>query len=204
MEWLSDGALPMGMVFFAMTVLGFFRKRAGHVVARAQYPKLAQKLGLEYRPSGYKTGVGQISGQYRGHQVTVDPDDQRRIYVRFRQSQGVDIWRHEHNKRPRPGLRSYRPSDRRVVGFFKTIHADAQTMERLEASRALGDLVDQLKNLKEIKSLSLTDTGVTAIFDFGAPPYIPADVVEIVLPALSGMAQLIEGEPEQAPLEKAL
>jgi hypothetical protein len=80
-DWLSLGALPIGLVFFAGTALGVARRRAGHVRARADYPALAQELGLEYRPSRYATGVGSLVGSIDGYRLLIDPDDQRRILL---------------------------------------------------------------------------------------------------------------------------
>src|SRR5690606_9153412 len=103
----GDGALPMGLLFFAGLVFGLVRRKTGHRLARKQYPELATRLGLTYRPSPYQSGVGTLSGEYRGFSVIVDPDEQRRIRLRFEGSPKVDLRNYEKEGRP--------PHDMRMV-----------------------------------------------------------------------------------------
>jgi len=193
----ADGAAPMGLIFFAIMAFGAFRKKAGHVVARAAYPGLAERLGLEHSPSPYKNGVGKIHGNYEGYLVTVDPDDQRRIFVRFSGAPEVELHSYEHNKRPNPGLKSFRPPTGVLSGQFKTAHASDDMMENFLASERLPALLKPLKFLRELKTLSVTPGGVTAVFDYGSPPFIPAGIVDDVLPRLVGLAGVFEpGHPD--------
>src|SRR5690606_39370728 len=91
MSFFGDGALPLGMVFFAGLVFGVLRRKSGHRAAARGYPDLATRLGLTYKPSSYRSGVGSLVGTYQGFVVIVDPDEQRRIRVRFEGAPAVDL-----------------------------------------------------------------------------------------------------------------
>jgi hypothetical protein len=188
----------MGMLFFGIMVLGFMRRQAGNVVARGLYPGLAKKLGLSYEPSEYKKGVGRLTGDYGGYRVTVDPDDQRRIFVRFAAAPAVELHSYAHNKRSSPGQRSFRPASRILSQQFKTAHASAPLIEAFNDDKALPALLKPIKFIRELKTLSVTSGGVTAIFEYGNPPYIPAGIVEDLLPRLVGLARIFE-PPVEAP-----
>ncbi|HXS16041.1 MAG TPA: hypothetical protein VN764_02570 [Polyangiaceae bacterium] len=193
---LSSGALPMGMVFFGIMVAGVVRRKAGHVTARSQYPRLGAKLGLTYTPSSYKSGVGRLDGVMDGFRITVDPDDQRRIYVRFNHAPAVELHSYVHNKRPAPGTRSVRLMSPRLNNLFKTTHADDAVAARLN-SADLDEPLKPLKFLRTLKTLSVTSSGITAVFDYGNPAYIPAEVIDDVLPRLLAVARVVEGTPAQ-------
>jgi hypothetical protein len=191
-EFFSDGALPMGMLFFAIMVLGFVRRKAGNVVARSQYPGLAGRLGLKYVPSTYKTGVGRLEGDFRGFRVSVDPDDQRRIHVRFSGQPAIELHSYVHNKRSRQGQKSFRPTSRVLSQLFKTAHASPSLIETLNADERLAQQLKPVKFIRQLKTLSVSSSGVIAVFDYGNPPYIPAGIVEDLLPRLATLAQVVE------------
>ncbi len=205
---LSGGALPMGMVFFGIMVAGFVRRKAGHVTARNQYPRVAAQLGLTYTPSAYKTGVGKLDGVIDGYRVTVDPDDQRRIYVRFNHAPAVELHSYAHNKRPAQGTRSVRLVSPRLNALFKTTHADDSVAARLNDAKELDGQLKPLKFLRQLKTLSVTSSGITAVFDYGNPAYIPREVIDDVLPRLLAVARVVDGKGEQvssvptAPLDR--
>ena len=193
----NSSMLPIGMVMFAITVGGALRKRAGHIVARAHYPKLAEELGLSLTASRYASGVGKLTGTFQGFSVTVDPDDQRQIRVSFSRPVGVELWMHEHNKRPPPGMRTFRPKSSALASLFRTAHGEEEAISKLEAAPDLDELA-KLRRLRPLKSLSVTDRGVTAVLDYGSPPFIPADVVRSLLPRLVQLARVFD-EPMDSP-----
>lgn len=182
----------MGILFFGLTVFGFVRRKAGHVVARSQYPALAQKLGLAYTASPFKSGVGRLDGEVDGFRITVDPDDQRRIYLRFSSAPAIELQSYAHNKRPAPGQRSFRPTSSVLGQLFKTSHGSTEMIERLEADEEISGVLKPLKFVRSLKTLSVTSSGVTAVFDYGNPPFIPADVVQDTVPRLIRLAQTFE------------
>jgi len=188
-DWLSLGALPIGLVFFAGTALGVLRRRAGHVAARADYPALAQEFGLAYRPSRYATGVGGLTGSIDGFRLVVDPDEQRRILLSWPVPPGIVLYRKADNRRPPPGFAPIRLKNSRASAFFATSLTTAAGAERLGAGDALEPFIQKLADIRALKDTSITEAGITLTFDYGSPPFIPARVVRHVLPALLKLAR---------------
>ncbi len=191
-NWLSQGAMPFGFVMFAGMIFGFLRRKAGHRLAAARYPALAEKLGLTYKPSRYREGVGQIVGRYEGYSVVVDPDDQRRIRVVFQTEPQVDLRNYDNAASRSLGLEPYFSADKRFASFFKTSFVGEKAYEALEALKKPSELTEPLRAIHQLKQLNVTPSGVSAVFDFGNPPYIPAEVVEGVLPRLIRIARVFE------------
>jgi hypothetical protein len=191
-DFFGGASLPMGMVFFGLMVFGVIRRQAGNIVARAQYPESAKRLGLAYEPSPYKKGVGRMEGMYQGFRVTVDPDDQRRIFLRFASAPAVELHSYVHNKRSSSGQRPFRPTSRVLSQQFKTAHGSQSVIDAVNAHPDLPGELRPFKFLKQLKTLSVTSAGVTAVFDFGNPPYIPVSIVEDVLPRLALLARVLE------------
>jgi hypothetical protein len=182
----------MGMLFFGIMVYRVLRRKAGNVVARAQYPDLAKKLGLTYQPASFKDGVGRLEGTYDGYRVVVDPDDQRRIYLAFASRPAVAMHSYVHNRRSLAGQRSFRPASGVLAAQFKTAHASSEVIAALGAAQDLPETLRPLKFLRELKTLSVTESGVIAIFDYGNPPFIPVATVEDVLPRLVRLARVFD------------
>lgn len=189
-DWISG--VGMGFLFFGITVFSVLRRKTGNMVARSQYPALAARLGLRFEPSSYKAGVGRLVGDYQGFHTTVDPDDQRRIYLRFKSSPEVSLHSYGHNKRPMGARRAFRPESRVLSVLFKTAHASDEMIERLNENEALSAVLKPLKFIRELKTLSVTESGIVAVFDYGNPPFIPASVVEDVLPRLASLGKVFE------------
>lgn len=189
MDWFSLGALPLGLVFFAGTALGVLRRRAGHVAARADYPGLAQELGLVYRPSRYTTGVGSLSGTIDGFKLVVDPDDQRRVWLTWSEPPGIVFYRHSETRRPPPGLSPIRFKNQRVAAFFSTTLATTVAAGKFGSGDEVEPFVRTLADLPALKDVSITLAGISLSFDFGSPPFIPAGVVRRVVPAMISLAR---------------
>ncbi len=196
----SSQAVPVGLVFFGSMVLGFLRRRVGNQKASKRYPALAAQLGLTHRPSRYQKGVGTLTGEYQGFAVVVDPDEQRRIRVKFKGRPRVDLRNYEVPTPPPQGMGTLFSRDKHFDAFFKTRHVGSEERARLEVLERPSELLAPFRHLRELKQLSVTDSGVSAVFDFGNPPHIPADVVEAVLPALVDLARLIE-DPDEPPAQ---
>jgi hypothetical protein len=173
-------------------VFAFLRRRAGNQQATKQYPALATRLGLTHRPSRYEKGVGTLSGEFRGFDVVVDPDEQRRIVVKFRGQPRIDLRSYDIPTPPPQGMGTLFSRDKQFDAFFKTRHVGSDEQARLEELPRPSELLAPFRHVRELKQLSMTASGVSAVFDFGNPPHIPADVVEGLLPAMVELARLIE------------
>ena len=192
MEWLKQGALPVGMLMFAITTGGFLLRRTGYHVARKSYPKLAEHLGLSYKPSRYASGVGTIAGLLSGRRVVIDPDDQRHLRVAFLHPPGLELWMHAHNRRAPPGMESFRPRSHAAASLFQTAHGTPDAICRFNESDPWIELGPRLRRIRALKGLSVTGAGITLSFDFGSPPYIPADLVRELVPELLRVAETLE------------
>lgn len=192
MSWMSDGALPLGMLFFASMVFGLVRRKAGHRLAAKHYPALARRLGLSHQPSRYRSGIGSLRGELAGFAVVVDPDDQRCIRLRFAGGPQVDLRSYARDTGPPHGMQTVFTRDKKFDGYFKTRWAGANERKILEGLDDPGALLAPLRATRELKELHVTSAGVTCVFDYGSPPYIPAQVVEDLLPALVRLARVFE------------
>jgi hypothetical protein len=192
-DWLPEGALPIGLLLFAGTLFAFARRRAGFLLAKKQLPELAPRLGLRFKEPTYRRTIGSLTGRLDGYSVIVDPDDQRAIIVRFQDGPKLELRTYEHFTGTPHGLRHFRSGRRRFDGFFKTRYVSDEVARRLEAVTDLGRLVEPFKGAyyRQIKSLTITAAGVTCVFDFGTPPYIPAGAVEQLLPAMLALAKVV-------------
>lgn len=188
----SSQAVPVGLVFLGGMLLTVLRRKAGHRKAQGGYPELAQRLGLTYRPSPYRRGVGTLSGEHDGYSIVVDPDEQRRMRVKFRGAPRVDLRSYEHGARAPHGLGTIFSSDKGFDAYFKTRFAAEDERAHIEALRRPSELIEPLCAVRELKELTITQSGVACLFDYGNPPYIPVDVVESLLPALVKLARALD------------
>lgn len=192
MDWTVLKALPIGLVMFTSLVWGVYKRRAGHRHAREDYPALAARLGLVYRPASSKNQIGQMLGTLRGYSVLVDPDDQRKIIVRFSGSPNLDLRNYESPRRSSQ-LRYFTFRQRVANDFFKTRYVDSDIAERLNAADVSVLLAPFTQRYRyDVKQLNLTEHGVTCVLDFGNPPHIPVVAIEVLLPALLDFAEVIE------------
>jgi len=118
--------------------------------------------------------------------------------VRFNHAPAVELHSYVHNKRPSLNTRSVRLMSARLNALFKTTHADDSVAARLNNAQELDELLKPLKFLRTLKTLSVTSSGIVAVFDYGNPAYIPAEVIDDVLPRLLAVARVVDREGEQA------
>ncbi|HMA97560.1 MAG TPA: hypothetical protein VKP30_32975 [Polyangiaceae bacterium] len=185
-------ALPIGLLMFASLAWGYFRRRSRQRDAQLAFPDLAQRLGLVFRPASDPRQIGQLHGTLRGYAVTVDPDEQRKLIVRFRGEPRIDLRSYEGPRCP-VGLKYYSSPNRALNKFFPTRFASDEMAQRLDRAH-LDPLLEpfQRRYRHAVKQLNITQHGVTCVLDFGNPPHIPALAVEELLPALLDWAELIE------------
>jgi hypothetical protein len=193
-EWLTKGALPIGLLMFAGMFLAVLLRRIRFKRTAASFPALATKLGLRFKQPSSSRAIGSLQGRYQGYQVFVDPDEQRRINVRFSSEPRIDLRNYEHRNRPPLGMHTFFSGDKRFDGFFKTRYVDDEVGERLTQVEDLTALLRPFQGAyyRQLKQLNVTTNGVTCILDFGNPPHIPPAAVEHLLPAMVSLARVIE------------
>jgi hypothetical protein len=194
-------SLPIGLLMFVGLAWAFFRRRARQRQAQSDYPELAARLGLAYRVPSIPSQIGQLFGTLRGFPVTVDPDEQRKLIVRFHGEPKVDFRSYEGPRCP-AGFSYYTSQKREVDEFFKTRYAGVEVARLLDAAN-LGPLVAPFRERYRhaVKQLNITQHGVTCVLDFGNPPHIPMEAVEALLPVLLDWANLIEPPPSDTSRE---
>jgi hypothetical protein len=202
MDWLSSGALPIGFLMFFGMVYAFVKRRASHKLASRAFPSLAQRLGLNFKPSPYRGGIGSLSGTLRGYRVFVDPDEQRKISLHFSSERGVLLRNYKDNKRPGQGLNWLYSGDKRFDGYFKTRYADDRVAENIRGYKAWRPIVLELEQAfrRELTQFNVSETGITLMLDFGNPPHIPAKAVERLLDIALKFARVIDPENAAAVL----
>lgn len=192
MDWSALKAMPFGLVMFIGLVWGFFRRRARFRRAKDDYPTIAERMGLKFRAGSSSTQVGQLYGVLRGFPVLVDPDEQRKIIVRFNGAPAIDLRNYESPKRT--SLLKYVTFRERIVNeYFKTRLAAPELIERLsqlDVSALIEPFTQRYRY--EVKQLNVTTHGVTCVLDFGNPPHIPGAAIEALMPALLDWAEAIE------------
>jgi hypothetical protein len=182
------------MLMFAGMFIALVLRRARARRAARDFPLLARELGLDFRPSPHQRAIGTLSGEFMGYRVFVDPDEQRRITVRFEHEPGVDFRNYEQARGAPRAMSTFYSGDKRFDAFFKTRYADDEVAERLADVPKPSRLLDPFRGqyYRELKQLNITSNGVSCVFDFGNPPHIPAEAVGLLLPAMVGLARVIE------------
>lgn len=199
MDWLSDGALPLGFLMFFGMIFAFIKRRAGHKLASRSFPKLGERLGLTYKASRYRAGIGTLVGELDGYRVFVDPDEQRKLSLHFESAPGILLRNYTQNKRPPEGLSRLVSGNRRFDQFFKTRYSDDEVSRRIREYRGWSKLIEQLEQdfRRELKQCNVSETGITLVLDFGNPPHMPGAAVEQLLRLLVTFASVIEGRAQR-------
>lgn len=172
--------LSIGFAMAALTVFFALRSRLNEKRARKGLPVLAEELGLNFKPSPYKTGIGKLNGVFAGFRVIVDPDDSQSIRILLEQPLDLEL-RSTSERRPlRSGQRRFEPGLREVARALPTCQGSEAAIERFETAESAPDVARFLR-LRTVKSLILTESGLTIHFDFGRPPHLPAPIVRETL-----------------------
>ena len=189
-DWLK--AVPIGIVFFASTILAATRRKAGRALAQREYPALAERLHLTREPPRYAGWAGKLAGHYEGRRVVVEPDEHSRLLMEFRMPLGVDLRSYERWKRDPPGLQGF-SLGKELDAWLDNRFCLEDKVEAMRNNAELAGLLQELRDATErLKEFTVDETKIECVVEFGSPPYIPARVVERCLPVLSRLAALLE------------
>jgi hypothetical protein len=198
-QFLSNGALPIGLLMFLGSALAFAMRKSGRRHAIKAFPALAGELGLSFVPPRYGQAQGTLVGEIDGRRVHVDPDEQQRILVRFKPGASsnpiaIDLRTYEHSLRAPFGMVTLYTNEREFDRFFRTRFASEALASRLAETQGLAESVAAFRGTfaRNLRGLSVTGEGVTVTLDFGRPQHIPAEAVRELLPACLDLAELIE------------
>lgn len=188
-------SVPIGLVMFGVMAWGYIRRRARRNATRSGYPALAERLGLEHRRPTRINDVGQLHGVWRGYRICVDPDEQRKIIVRFAGEPLIDLRSYEVPRCP-VGMKTFGARDRAVNAYFRTRYASDAIAERLNEADLVRLTLPFSRDYRHaVRDLNITQHGVTCTLDFGNPPHIPTQAILELLPALIDWAEVIEPSP---------
>lgn len=193
-DLLSQGALPIGFLMFFGMAFAFVKRRATHKLASRAFPELAARLGLVYKSSPYRGGIGTLSGVLDGYRVFVDPDEQRTLSLHFEGAPPVLLRSYSQNQRPPVELGRLYSGDRSFDAFFKTRYADDEVAVRIQQYKQWRPLIAALEGefRRELTQFNVSDTGVTLVVNFGNPPHIPGGAVERLLEIMVCFARVID------------
>lgn len=192
--WLGQGGLPLGAVLLVSLLYASLRHKSGFRRAAAALPEVGRELGLEYSSPRYTRAQGSLAGRYRGRVVRVDPDEQRAILMRFEGAPCIDLRTYERPQRAAPGMTQIQSGDALFDGFWKTRFASKAIARRMARAELPSRVTEPFKLAywRNLRSLSVSEAGITCVLDFGNPPYIPADALRVLLPALAALADFVE------------
>lgn len=186
-------ALPIGIVMFVGTWLGWLRRKAGRSLARRGYPDLATELGLEFEAPRYAKGMGKLRGEFEGYKVLVDPDEAARAVLWFQKECPVDLRSYGHWKRLPPGYEPFSTGDLALDRWLQSRlvrnHADVESLLSEDFKSALSEVRFAGP---ELKQFAVDAERIECRFDFGQPPYVPPALLRRLLPALGKLAAVIE------------
>lgn len=194
-DLFNSGALPIGFLMFFGMAFAFMKRRATHRLASRAFPELAGRLGLAYKPSPYRRGIGTLSGTLQGYRVFVDPDEQRKVSLHFEGAPGVLLRNYAQNQRPPAELARLYSGDRSFDAFFKTRYADDAVARRIQRHKQQWQsLIAVLEGefRRELAQFNVSETGITLVVNFGNPPHIPGGAVERLLDVMVRFARVID------------
>jgi hypothetical protein len=199
---LFQGALPIGLLMFVFTAFTFLRRRRERQLATRDLPSLAAELGLTHVAPRYNGAQGQLRGTFQGRSVIVDPDDRRRLLVRFNVAPPVDLRRAPPESAPRRGWVLVHSKSRAFNSFFRTRVAAPELAEALAQHSAVEPLLAPFLTgefSRVINEFAIGQDGVSCRLDYGTPPYFPVAAIRELLPACCAWADTIEAVHAAAP-----
>jgi|GEM_PF-6698161 len=191
------------MLLGGATLLGLLWRKSGHKSAAREFPALANRLGLTFRASPYKSAIGRIQGEVLGRSVLIDPDDLRGIRVTFGTKVALDLSLDPRRGRPRTGWVAIDVSARRFQRRFEWAYAAPGIESILDDSTHTAEVLELLDQ-RTLKSFSINDDGIVVTFDFGNPPYLPPAMVERVVPLLAAFASELVSHSERVALTPSI
>ena len=180
-------------LYLDMTKLGWKR-------ARKNFPNVAAQFGLEYLLPKLNYQIGEIKGEYNGYKISIRPDDLAFIGVTQIGSSRFDNLRFKLSTSqsqltsPPEGMMQFESGNSEFDAFFNTRYAihDAAIILTNNPSNLvyIGQFRKAWKN--KICYVEVDDFGVRCSLKYGVSSYIPADILEKILPDLCELAKIFE------------
>lgn len=187
-------SLPIGFVLFLLTYLAMRRKRSERSKAIADFPAFAHAEGLKHqqrRPGE----IGVLTGQYRGFELRVDPDEGARVWLRFANSPQVELRSFKFFKREPLGMVPLLTEFTEFEAYFVDRYASEAVNEALLEREAddLDKIVERLKaSPQRILTLAVSPEGIECRLEAQRVSYIAKATLEHVLPELARLAKVLD------------
>jgi hypothetical protein len=194
-------SLPIGFVLFLLTYLAIRRKRSQRSQAIADFPVFAQAEGLQHQQR--RAGeIGVLTGQYRGFELRVDPDEGAKIWVRFANHPKLELRSFKFFKRQPVGMVPLLTEFGEFEGYFVERFASEGINEALLEREAddLDQIVQSLKaSPQRILALSVSAEGIECRLEAERVSYIAKATLEYLLPQLVRLAKVLDISVPQPP-----
>lgn len=164
--------------------------------AKAAYPQLAQKMGLSFKPGELDDHIGEIEGVFNGSRVAVKPDESATVTVGFQSAPELFLSSVDpENIDPFPGMIRFDTENEDFDRYFQTRFAAPSIASALkkksDALQFSAAFVNQWA--RPIQRFDVTRNGIEIRFKYGGQTYIPATVLESLLPDLCRFGSSFEG-----------
>ncbi|WP_319410072.1 hypothetical protein [uncultured Desulfosarcina sp.] len=163
--------------------------------AKADYPRLAKKMNLVFKPGELNYHIGEISGVFNTFQVAVKPDDSATIEIRFKSTpdlflSSIDL----DNNDPFPGMVRFDTENPAFDQYFLTRFATPAISSALKEKSSALQFVDIFvkKWADPIQRFDISRNGIECRFKYGGQTYIPTSALESLLPELCNFAETFE------------
>ncbi len=153
-----------------------------------EFPAAAKELGFIQEKDRSSRPFGTYAGIYNGYNFTIDPDSNATVQLHMNPVPGVEEFS------TRQGQTNFDSGDKGFDNFFKTRLVSAELGQKLrEAVAFLAYTVEFGKRWKgKYNYIRMYKDSIYCSFKYGSGHYIPASVLEKIIPDLVKLADLLQ------------
>ena len=169
--------------FFYMDITGLGRRKAFR-----EFPEAAKKFGFIQKKSRSSKPFGTYTGIYNGYNFKIDPDSNATVHLEMNPVPGLTEFI------TRQGQTNFDSGDKGFDNVFKTRLVSAELGQKLrEAVAFLAYAVQFGKRWKgKCNYIQIYEDSIYCSFKYGSGHYIPASVLEKIIPDLIKFADLLQ------------
>lgn len=165
----------------------------GRRKAVREFPAAAQKFGFSLKKSRSTGQIGLYAGSYNGYHFTVEPDRSATVHLRMKPVPGLEVFI------TRQGRTNFDSGDPQFDAFFRTRLVSAELGRHLRASSPFVNFA--VKFCRRWKGrydyIQIYPDSIYCAFKYGSGHYIPAPVLEQVIPDMVKLADGLQAAAEQ-------
>lgn len=159
-------------------------------------PNKAKKLGLHYIKSNNTSEFGELSGVFKGHNVTIKPDENGKVIAFFKTVKPLQLWTEKYREQPNRKMQIFKTSNWVFNFLFKTRRASKEFAQTINSSHSITDRFVRfyLDWIWTLSSIYVSDRAIYCEFNYGHPffPYFPASSLEKIINDIIGLADQID------------